>query len=170
MWVCLFDKTGFDIKQIGQKILGDETCSQMEAVQSKLRNKIEGKRFLLVLDDVWNEECELWLKFRNLLVGGGKGSKIVVTTRSENVARIMDAHSIIPLASLDERKSWELFSRVAFEKDEEPNAQLVEIGEDIVRKRVGVPLVFRIVGSLFYSRNLGERDWIYFRDSENRSK
>ncbi|XP_054815991.1 putative disease resistance protein RGA4 [Prosopis cineraria] len=162
MWVSVCDESVFDVNQMAQKILGRQTGQ----VEHDLSDKIGGKRFLLVLDDVWNEDSALWIKLKHLLMGGSNGSMIIVTTRSEKVARIMGTHLSISLQGLDEQKSWELFSCVAFGNGEEPNGELVEIGKVIVKKCSGVPLAIKTVGSLLYSRNLGERDWIYFKDSE----
>ena len=132
-WVCVADESTdnkFSIMRVAQSIIGKKKYSsemdemvqvlrntmEMEEVVHVLRNTIEGKRFLLVLDDVWNEDREKWLELESLLRGGGKGSVIIVTTRSEKVAQIMGTHSFphISLTSLDEKNSWELFRRVAF--------------------------------------------------------
>ncbi|GLT87462.1 hypothetical protein SLE2022_055440 [Rubroshorea leprosula] len=53
-------------------------------------DKLEGKKFLLVLDDVWTEEYGKWDQLKHLLLSNGSpGSKILVTTRKEGVARSM---------------------------------------------------------------------------------
>jgi len=165
MWVYVSDE--FDIKKISRDIIGDEKNSQMEQVQQQLRNKIEGKKFLLVLDDMWNEDRELWLKLKNLLLEGGKGSMIIVTTRSQTVAKITGTHPPLFLNGLDSQKSQELFSRVAFgELKEQNDLELLAIGMDIVKKCAGIPLAIRTIGSLLFSRNLGRSDWLYFKDAE----
>ena len=46
------------------------------------------KKYLLVLDDVRNEDRGKWLKLRDILMGGSRGSKIIITTRSKLVAKI----------------------------------------------------------------------------------
>ncbi|KAI6683813.1 hypothetical protein NL676_029726 [Syzygium grande] len=60
----------------------------MERLQSELRGEIDGKRYLLVLDDWWNLEREKWLSLKTLLLGGARGSKILITTRLLSVAKI----------------------------------------------------------------------------------
>lgn len=165
MWVYVSDD--FDIRKITQEIVGDDKNSQMEKVQQELRNKIEGKKFLLVLDDMWNEDRELRLKLKSLFMEGGKGSMIVVTTRSQTVAKIMGTHPPLLLKGLDSQKSQELFSRVAFGGLKEQNdLELLAIGKDIVKKCAGIPLAIRTIGSLLFSRNLGRSDWLYFKDVE----
>ncbi|KAJ7949149.1 Disease resistance protein [Quillaja saponaria] len=57
MWICVSDD--FDVKSIVAKIIECSTNNEMEQLQRDLRKKIERKRYLLVLDDVWNENA--WL-------------------------------------------------------------------------------------------------------------
>ncbi|CAJ1958969.1 unnamed protein product [Sphenostylis stenocarpa] len=165
MWVCVSDE--FDIRKIAEKIIGNDKNNEIEQVQQDLRNKIRGQKFLLVLDDVWNEDRELWLKLKSLVMEGGKGSAVIVTTRSRTVAKIMATHPPLFLKGLDLERSWKLFSRVAFDGGKEPNDQeLSATGRDIVKKCAGVPLAIRTIGSLLYSRNLGRSDWVYFSEVE----
>ncbi|XP_020228379.1 putative disease resistance protein RGA4 [Cajanus cajan] len=165
MWVCVSDE--FDIKKIAQKMMGNDKNSEIEQVQQHLRSMIQGKKYLLVLDDVWNEDRELWLKLKSLIMEGGKGSMIIVTTRSRTVANIMGTHPPLFLKGLDLERSWKLFSQVAFDGGKEPNdRELLAIGRDIVKKCAGVPLAIRVIGSLLYSRNLGRSDWLYFKEVE----
>nr|KYP54956.1 Putative disease resistance protein RGA1 [Cajanus cajan] len=165
MWVCVSEE--FDIRKIAQKMIGSDKDSEIEQVQQDLRNKIRRKKYLLVLDDVWNEDRELWLKLMSLLMEGGKGSIIIVTTRSRTVAKIMGTLPPFFLKGLDLERSWKLFSRVAFDGGEEPNdRELLAIGRGIVKRCAGVPLAIRTIGSLLYSRNLGQSDWLYFKEVE----
>ncbi|TKY68452.1 Disease resistance protein RGA2 [Spatholobus suberectus] len=100
----------------------------------ELRKKIEGRRYLLVLDDIWNEDREHWLRLMTLLKDGAKGSKIIITTRSEKVAKITGASSPFFLKGLDEEQAWKLFSQLAFENWE--RARESEVGvhwEDLIR-------------------------------------
>ncbi|WJX43223.1 hypothetical protein P8452_30357 [Trifolium repens] len=87
--------------------------------RQELRQEVEGKRYLLVLDDIWNEDRDLWLQLMTLLKHGAKGSKIIITTRSEKVAKISGSSSIFFLKGLDEKQSWKLFSQLAFENEKE---------------------------------------------------
>ena len=91
MWVCIFDP--FELEIIVKNILAsaNDNTSQnlkLEQLQIRLREKIHNKKYLLVLDDVWNEDREKWLELKDLLMGDSKGSKIIITTRSRLVAEI----------------------------------------------------------------------------------
>ncbi|KAM1312824.1 hypothetical protein ACFX2F_016933 [Malus domestica] len=66
---------------------------ELEELQVLLQKKLDGKRYLLVLDDVWNENRNNWLQSNDLLSGGAKGGKIVVTTRSTKDTSVMDVDS-----------------------------------------------------------------------------
>ncbi|XP_039162767.1 disease resistance protein RGA2-like [Eucalyptus grandis] len=169
MWVCVLKD--FDVKKIVTNIL---TCAKqrrpsgatMELLQCALRAEIDKKRYLLVLDDLWNEEQEKWLSLKNLLVGGARGSKILITTRLHSVAELTRTAPPHTLRELSENASFDLFMQLAFRKEEDiqdPNMRV--IGEDIVRKCYGVPLVIRIVGSLLFFKKT-TREWLHFKDYE----
>ena len=75
-------------------------------VQLKLSKNLGGKRFLLVLDGVWNiKSYEQWSQLRAPLKSGERGSKVIVTTRDTNVASLMRAdnyhHFLSPLSNDD---------------------------------------------------------------------
>ncbi|XWS09365.1 hypothetical protein CRYUN_Cryun40dG0078900 [Craigia yunnanensis] len=126
MWVCVSEK--FELKVTVEKIIEAATRRkpekdlQMETLQNHLRDVINGKKYLLVLDDVWNEDLEKWLSLRDLLLGGATGSWIVITTRSGLVAEI--THTVLPhvLEGLSKSQSWSLLKQMAFkEQSQESN-------------------------------------------------
>ncbi|XWS09373.1 hypothetical protein CRYUN_Cryun40dG0079700 [Craigia yunnanensis] len=117
----------------------------METLQNRLRDIINGKKYLLVLDDVWNEDRGKWLDLRDLLLGGASGSRIVITTRSGLVAKITGTVSPHVLEGLSNSQSWSLLKQMAFEEQsqESNNSCLEAIGMEIVEKCKGVPLALR---------------------------
>ncbi|WKA08069.1 hypothetical protein VitviT2T_025823 [Vitis vinifera] len=171
MWVCVSDE--FDIEKLIKKILkeirkGDESYSDssMEQLQSHLRNALDGEKFLLVLDDVWNTDREKWLKLKDLLVDGASGSKILVTTRKKSTASIMGTFPMQEIKGLSHDDCLSLFVKCAFRDGEDKQyPTLLKIGDQIVEKCAGVPLAVRSLGSLLYSKR-GERDWVSIRDSK----
>ncbi|AET02580.1 NB-ARC domain disease resistance protein [Medicago truncatula] len=169
-WVCVADDDsevkGFDVEGIAAKILESKTRDEMDQVQQELRTKIDGNRYLLILDDMWNEERENWLQLMTLLRDGAKGSKIVITTRSETVAKISGTSSLFSLKGLDEKQSWNLFSQLAFEnRKESENPIWVSIGKEISKKCSGVPLAHKSIGSLMFSMET-EKDWLNFKNKD----
>ena len=169
MWVCVSDI--FHVKSIVEKILESATNTKQQTLEMNtlinyLGNAIDGKKYLLVLDDVWNEDHEKWLGLKKLLMGGERGSRILVTTRSEKVARITHTNKPYLLRGLDEHASWSLFKQMAFENGQEPeNSSIMAIGREILEKCSGVPLAIRTIGRLLYSKTT-ELEWLSFKNNK----
>ena len=85
-WVCVSED--FDIVRVSKEILKSitpEPCNDgdgLNSIQVKLKEKLNGKKFLIILDDVWNEDYNNWTKPCCPFEFGALGSKIIVTTRS----------------------------------------------------------------------------------------
>ncbi|RWR72600.1 putative disease resistance protein RGA3 [Cinnamomum micranthum f. kanehirae] len=169
IWVFVSEK--FDSAEIMRAIIEsdqDQRCDveRMELLQSRLRKTLSGKRYLLVLDDVWNENQEAWLQLKSLLNVGEKGSKIIATTRSNIVANMMGTLPTHHLEGLPEEDCWSLFKQRAFpNRDEETYPDLVLIGREIVKKCKGVPLVAKVLGGLLHYKRSG-RAWLSIRNNE----
>ncbi|XP_020583435.1 putative disease resistance RPP13-like protein 1 [Phalaenopsis equestris] len=90
IWVCV--SNDFDAKKIIEdmlEFLNEESPrleSPLAAVQKRLKAVVQSKRFLLVLDDVWEEDISKWEIVLCPLVYGGLGSKILLTTRMDSAA------------------------------------------------------------------------------------
>ncbi|GAB2298460.1 hypothetical protein Dimus_032524 [Dionaea muscipula] len=170
LWVCVGDDV-FDIKVVIGKILMSATDDKpkdvgIEQLQRQLCRVIDGKKYLIVLDDVWIDDRGKWLDLKNLLKGGNMGSKILVTTRSWEVAKVAGMTTPYELKGLSEEKSWLLFERMAFEPGQQQlHPNLVEIGKEIVEKCANVPLAIRTLGALLY-RKTQEIMWLSLKDNE----
>ena len=169
MWVCVSDD--FDVKTIAEKILASAIGKrpnnlEMDQLQIELRKSLNQKRYLLVLDDVWNENKEIWCNLKTLLLDGLKGSKVVITTRTNLVADITSTISPYLLKGLSKDQSWLLFKQMAFEKKQETiNPNLEAIGRDIVEKCCGVPLAIKTIGRVLYFKKTGV-EWSYIKNNE----
>ena len=77
LWICISEN--LDIKRIIKEVLEQmkewNREESFDVMQNKLREKLNGKKCLIVLDDLWNEECDKWLLLRNLLMGATTGIK-----------------------------------------------------------------------------------------------
>ena len=152
------------------KGLLEEDC--MSLFESRLvanllrRELINDKKFLLVLDDVWNEDHKKWIELENLLVGECKGSKILVTTWSSSVATVMGTTTTYNLKGLLEADCMSLFVKLAFKvRQENQYPNLVNIGREIVKKCKGVPLAVSTLVGLLHSK-VDEHEWKSIRDNE----
>ncbi|XP_077215883.1 putative disease resistance protein RGA3 [Tasmannia lanceolata] len=168
-WVCVSDD--FDIRGLTKAIMESVTkkpcdLNEIDPLQVSLKEELSGKRFLLVLDDVWNENHSDWDRLQSPLSSGANGSRIIITTRSSEVSRIMGTIPAYNLGCLDEDDSWSLFTRRAFivgSSDVPPN--LVAIGKKIVKKCNGLPLAIEALGGLLRS-NTNENKWKNILESE----
>ncbi|XP_061339400.1 disease resistance protein RGA2-like [Gastrolobium bilobum] len=181
MWVCVSEN--FELEDMLRKILKSATDNStsaptlthqesfksydMDQLQRHLRNKLAGKKFLLVLDDVWNEDRVEWIKLKNLLEGGAEGSKILVTTRSHSIATMMGTNSFYRLQGLSPEDSLSLFVKWAFKEEGEERRypELLQIGKEIVKKCGGLPLALRTLGSSLFLK-VDKQEWECVRDND----
>ncbi|KAL5565861.1 hypothetical protein UlMin_029025 [Ulmus minor] len=176
-WVCVSESDVFDVKLLVQNIVravggtSPDPNLALEQLQTQLRSRIEGKKYLLVLDDVWNENRAEWDKLAKLLQSGARGSRILITTRSEMVATATRTTraGTYQLRGLDEGKSLDLFRTMAFEEGIQPadNWGLAGIKREIVDKCKGVPLAIKSIATLLQSRLIRspdpEKEWKLFK-------
>ncbi|KAL2480722.1 putative disease resistance RPP13-like protein 1 [Abeliophyllum distichum] len=168
MWISVSED--FSISKVVEKILKSatgETFSHldMDQMQICLCDVLNAKRYLLVLDDVWNEDRNKWIDLKELLMNCSSGSKIIVTTRSKTVATIYSTMPPYNLEGLSDDDCLSLFLKCAFRKRDDWLPNLVEIGKEIVKKCGGVPLAVKTLGSLLYMKT-DEQEWLHIRDNE----
>ncbi|XWS42778.1 hypothetical protein CRYUN_Cryun16bG0043500 [Craigia yunnanensis] len=93
MWVCVI--VDFNLKRIFKEMI--EFHTEMEysnnlrtsILESRFLEFLAGKNFLLLLDDVWTNNYQECGPLQNLLKQGGKGSRVLVTTRTTMVSDII---------------------------------------------------------------------------------
>ncbi|GKV47567.1 hypothetical protein SLEP1_g54463 [Rubroshorea leprosula] len=152
-WVCVSDV--FDVDQITRVILRKITGKKYDvedlfSLQQDLKKELSGKKFLLVLDDIWNEKYREWDVLQRPFSQGAPGSKIIVTTRSMVVAKTMRADDkVYNLDLLPEDECLSLFARHALDKDNfDSHPELEGVGREIVEKCKGLPLAVKVLGGL----------------------
>ncbi|XP_023516670.1 putative disease resistance protein RGA3 [Cucurbita pepo subsp. pepo] len=154
IWVCVSDP--FKINKILRAILGSLNptfggSDKKEVILRKLQDLLSGKKYFLVLDDVWNEEPILWNELRACLLKINKniGSAIVVTTRSDKVAEIMETKYRHHLRELLDDHCWSLFEKCAFEGKLRVIPDVIR--GQLVKKFGGIPLVVKVLGGMVKS-------------------
>ncbi|KAL5096760.1 hypothetical protein RYX36_001087 [Vicia faba] len=162
-WACVSDD--FDelnvAKAILESIMG-KACStnNKELIHRDLKEKLAGKKFLIVLDDVWTEDYDGWNSLLRPLQYGAKGSRILVTTRIQNVASMVQTFHDYSLEHLSDEDCWSVFANHACLSRQEfsENKNLLRIGKEIVRKCKGLPLAAQSLGGLLRSKR-DIKDW-----------
>ncbi|URE33339.1 resistance protein [Musa troglodytarum] len=118
-WVYVSDD--FKLKRIFKELIYDSPGAVLEdndtsaLMLETLKDNFKDKRFLIVLDDVWDETGMTWRELRSALTFGAKGSTILLTTQSPKVAEIMGTMNPIHLEPLEEHDFGRLFELCAFE-------------------------------------------------------
>ncbi|XP_043691656.1 putative disease resistance protein RGA1 [Telopea speciosissima] len=161
----------FDSKKILTNIIESVTngpCqfSFTDVIQRNLKDELSGKRFLLVLDDLWNEDSEQWDMLKTSLKIGARGSKIIATTRIVEVASMIGTLATYHLKNLSEDNCWSILKNKAFGNGgAEETPTMVAIGKEIVKKCGGVPLAAKTLGGLMHIKK-DEQEWLLIQNSE----
>ncbi|KAL3749001.1 hypothetical protein ACJRO7_010137 [Eucalyptus globulus] len=159
VWVCVSDV--FDVVNITKTILRSITelpCEDKDLnwLQIKLKDSLSRKKFLVVLDDVWNEKFGEWTALLKPFEAGANGSKIIVTTRNRSVVSLTGASPY----SLEELSIDNCTRLLAFHTlgatNFERHPHLERIGKKIAEKCKGSPLAVKVLGGLL--RNKGNHD------------
>lgn len=118
---------------------------------------LQDKKYLIVLDDIWGRDA--WASLDHALVRNKKGSRIIITTRIEDVASIANDEHCIRLKILRQKEAWVLFSTKAFlRQGNQCPENLVYWAEKIVEKCQGLPLAIVAIGSLLAHKNIDEQE------------
>ncbi|CAN6371956.1 unnamed protein product [Urochloa humidicola] len=169
-WVYVSEH--FDVNTITRDIinsLAKGTCefTELTDLQEKLADEIKDKRILLVLDDVQNERGDCW-DLLCLPMSSARICKIILTSRSEEVARLVQTMPPHRPSCLSFDESWSLFKQVAFPVDQESDttsANLIEIGKNIVKKCNGLPFAVKTLGGMLRYKT-DENIWLDVLENE----
>ncbi|EEC70833.1 hypothetical protein OsI_02321 [Oryza sativa Indica Group] len=130
-----------------------------------LRGHLSNKKYLLVLDDVW--DARAWYEIREAFADDGTGSRIIITTRSQEVASLASSDKIIRLEPLSEQEAWSLFCKTTCKEDADrecPN-QLKHLATKILERCYGLPLAIISVGNLLALKERTLFAWKNVHDS-----
>ncbi|KAF9670811.1 hypothetical protein SADUNF_Sadunf13G0107500 [Salix dunnii] len=164
LWVCVsndFNKRRI-LGEMLQKI--DEHTgglSNLDAILEKLQQKVENKTFLLVLDDVWNEDHDMWDDLKDILIKINKknGNAVVVTTRSKQVAGMMETSpgSQHEPVRLSDDQCWSIIKqKVSGGGGATIASDLESIGNEIAKKCGGLPLLAKVLGGTLHRKQAQE--------------
>uniref|UniRef100_A0A8R7U2Z9 NB-ARC domain-containing protein n=1 Tax=Triticum urartu TaxID=4572 RepID=A0A8R7U2Z9_TRIUA len=165
IWVCVSDS--FDVDSLAKRIVPFhlekdvvEAAASKKSPLDSLQDVLNGHRYLLVLDDVWNRESDKWEKLKVRLTHGANGSVVLTTTRDEGVAKIMGTVKPYNLAALEDNFIKEIIETRAFslQKEEERPSVLVNMVDEIVKRCRGSPLATTALGSVLRTKT-SEEEW-----------
>ncbi|WMV43262.1 hypothetical protein MTR67_036647 [Solanum verrucosum] len=138
----------------GKSLLGD---MDLAPLQKKLQDLLNGQRYLLVLDDVWNENQGEWDNIKAVLKVGAQGASVLVTTSLERVGLIMGTLQPYELSNLSQEDCWSLFMQRAFGQEKEINPNLEAIGKEDCAK-------------MWWCASSSQDSWRYFALQERRKR
>ncbi|XP_042445238.1 disease resistance protein RGA2-like [Zingiber officinale] len=138
---------------------GLHSINSPEQIRSIFTKRIKGQRVLVVFDDVWEGFSTSWEELYASLSHGKQGSRVIVTTQLERVAKLIGSDETINLDPLEHQEYWKLFEECAF-GNQNPNnyPELQQLGQAIAAKFEGSPLAAVEIGRRLAS-NLTKRHW-----------
>ncbi|XP_037449220.1 probable disease resistance protein RF9 [Triticum dicoccoides] len=172
MWVCV--STDFSEVRLTREILEHvcedrheyENISNPDVLQNILLKNIRNKRFLLVLDDMWEDKDRSgWINFLAPLKSNqATGCMILATTRRKSVAKMIGTMVEVEVNGLDDKEFWLFFRACAFgDENYEGRPSLQSIGKEIAKALKGCPLAARSVGALL-NTDVSYQHWTTVRD------
>ncbi|KAM3372995.1 hypothetical protein ACQJBY_019763 [Aegilops geniculata] len=125
----------------------------MESIMKHLHKLLNGKKVLLVLDDLWEEDSIQLQLLKSMLTFLGDKMEVIVTTCNQAIARKICTVEPYRLNRLSDDMCWEIIKKlIRFEGGGE---ELEKIGREIASKCCGVPSAAReYAGRLDSSRDV----------------
>ncbi|CAN4090764.1 unnamed protein product [Withania somnifera] len=164
---CIISQT-YNLRELLQEILSQVTGSKDERdkddiLADKLRKSLMGKRYLIVLDDMWDYMA--WDDLRLCFPDVGNRSRIVVTTRLEKVGEYVKCYTdlyFLPFLTPDE--SCELLQKKVFQKEDFP-PELQDVSLAVAEKCKGLPLVIILVAGIIKRKKMEAFWWREVKDA-----
>lgn len=160
-WACVSEE--FDITSITEKLyeaVTKEPCNSkaLDALQVRLKEELGKRKFLIILDDVWNENYVKWDNLCRPFQLGTRGSRIIVTTRNESVASVVGSPRMAYHMKLLTDDDCSLLLAQHAGRSFHENAELKEVGLGLVKKCKGLPLAAKTLGGLLRTKETKE-EW-----------
>ncbi|ESR40730.1 hypothetical protein CICLE_v10024847mg [Citrus x clementina] len=120
---------------------------------------LKEKKFVLLLDDLW-QRVDLTKVGVPLPGPQNNASKVVFTTRSEEVCGLMEAHKKFKVACLSDIDAWELFRQKVGEEALHSHPDIVELAHTVAKECGGLPLALITTGRAMACKKTPE-EWTY---------
>ncbi|XP_075106214.1 putative late blight resistance protein homolog R1A-3 [Nicotiana tabacum] len=164
---CTVDQE-YDEEKLLENLFNQVTDSILKSsenidVADELRKQLYGKRYLIVLDDIW--DIATWEELRRIFPEVEKGSRIILTTREKKVALHAQCHSDpLDLRLLRLEESMELLEKRVFGKESFPD-ELLDVGKEIVQICKGLPLVVDLIAGVIAGKEKKRSVWLEVRNN-----
>ncbi|KAH0756934.1 hypothetical protein KY290_020427 [Solanum tuberosum] len=145
--------------EILRQVTASEKKESEDDLAEKLRVALYDKRYLIVLDDVWDIATGEMLI--TCFPKVERGNRVILTSRSSEVGLKVKCRSdLLRLQLLTLGKSWELFEKMVFGEGSCP-AELLDVGHQIVEKCQGLPLAVVLIAGVIVRGMKKEKDlWL----------
>ncbi|XP_078161537.1 disease resistance protein RPP13-like [Carex rostrata] len=169
IWVSISEK--FGIIDVSRKIMRQlnpsysmnlsDLPNEELVIYTEIHNSLRGKKYLIVLDDVWT--IDLWTQISEVFPDEKKGSRILVTTRFADVPKGMDPESEpYMLQYLTEELSRELLLKTVFPNHDSKKSSFDDLSDIIgqfVHKCGGLPLALVVLGGFLSKKPRNHAVW-----------
>ncbi|KAG5598897.1 hypothetical protein H5410_030267, partial [Solanum commersonii] len=164
---CTVDQEHDEKKLLGtifnQVSDSDSKLSENIDVADELRKQLYGKRYLIVLDDLW--DTATWDELIRPFPRVKKGSRIILTTRERKVALNGKFYTApLNLRLLRSEESWELLKKRAFGIESCPD-DLLDVGKEIAENCKGLPLVADLIAGVIAGLEKKKTVWENIRNN-----
>ncbi|KAL5547911.1 hypothetical protein UlMin_003142 [Ulmus minor] len=135
-----------------------EMNKEVEQRIQDLRDSLEKKSYVVVFDDVWQEE--FWGVIKSALPNNNMGSRILITTRNVVVANSAPC-DLVKLQTWSLASAWELFCKKAFQSEFQGRCpqDLEHLSREFVNKCQGLPLAIATIAGLLSTKKKVELEW-----------
>jgi hypothetical protein len=156
VWVYVSQK--FELKRIGNIIVSQLSpespmSDDLHSIYTLLRKLFTGKRILVVLDDLW-ENNPIHLQELKAMLKQGEGSKVlvVVTTREKSIAQEIGNVDPFELPPLSDQMCWDILKVKSKFETRQDKERLETVGKEIAKKCGGVALAAQSLGHMLKSK------------------
>ncbi|KAH6801713.1 hypothetical protein C2S51_033159 [Perilla frutescens var. frutescens] len=125
-----------------------------ESLVEYVHRYLKMRRYLIVMDDMW--DTDVWDDVRRAFPDDCNGSRIIITTRSLDVASYVGQPHRIQLMSEDQ--SWRLLKEVVFGQELCP-PELEQIGKLVAEKCRGLPLAIVVIAGVLSKLSQTQESW-----------
>ncbi|XP_073124701.1 putative late blight resistance protein homolog R1B-16 isoform X1 [Henckelia pumila] len=129
-----------------------------EQLGEQLYKSLYGRRYLIVLDDLWS--IEAWDEIKRFFPDHcNNGCRIMITTREKKVAAQLSSCRPFEMDLLDDNSSWELMREKVFGHQQGCRPELEELGKTIAKNCNGLPLAIVVIGGLLAKSDKTMNSW-----------